>query len=294
MSPTSLSSSAAVTSSWLSKPIKGLLLDITGVLYESGTSVAIPGSVEAISKLRHAGLPFRLVTNETQKITPKIIEKLNNFGYDFQKHEIITPGMICCKYLHDNGLRPHFLITPNLEPEFDGLDRSDPNCVVIGDADRYFTFESMNTCFRLLMSLKERELNRKKNLLISLGRNKYYRERNELKMDLGGFTVALEYACDLEALIIGKPSAEYFQTAIQTFIDPSSSSSLLCKDNIIMIGDDIIGDVQGAQNFGIRGILVRTGKYMPINENHPIVRPDGIVDNLAAAVDQVLQHNQNN
>ena len=28
-----------------------------------------------------------------------------------------------------------------------------------------------------------------------------------------------------------------------------------------MIGDDIVGDVQGAQLCGLRGVLVRTGKY---------------------------------
>ncbi|OTF81108.1 haloacid dehalogenase-like hydrolase domain-containing protein [Euroglyphus maynei] len=225
------------------------------------------------------------------KITTKLIEKLNNFGYDFQKHEIITPAMICRQYLCENNLRPHLLIYPDLEPEFDGIDvDDDPNCVVIGDASHYFTFENMNKCFQLLMSLKERESNRKENLLISLGRNKYYRERNELKMDLGGYTAALEYATDLEAMIIGKPSANYFQSAIHTF--NGNDHQTLCKDNIIMIGDDIFGDVQGAQNFGIRGILVRTGKYMPINENHPLVRPDGIVDNLADAVDQILQQRQ--
>nr|XP_027198180.1 phospholysine phosphohistidine inorganic pyrophosphate phosphatase-like [Dermatophagoides pteronyssinus] len=295
MSPTQLSSSSAAAlaskSSWLSKPIKGLLLDITGVLYESGTTNAINGSLDAISKLRHAGLPFRLVTNETMKITTKLIEKLNNFGYDFQKHEVITPGMICRQYLIDNNLRPHFLIYPDLEPEFDDIDRSNPNCVVIGDAEHYFTFERLNECFQLLMLLKEQHesFNRTNNLLISLGRNRYYRQRNELIMDLGCFTAALEYGTDLEAMIIGKPSKEYFQSAIQTFNDPT-----ITNDNIIMIGDDIIGDVQGAQNSGIRGILVRTGKYLPLNENHPFVRPDGIVDNLADAVDQILrnQHGQ--
>ena len=28
-----------------------------------------------------------------------------------------------------------------------------------------------------------------------------------------------------------------------------------------MIGDDIVGDVEGAQMLGMTGILVRTGKY---------------------------------
>lgn len=29
----------------------------------------------------------------------------------------------------------------------------------------------------------------------------------------------------------------------------------------VMIGDDIVGDVGGAQNAGMRGVQVRTGKY---------------------------------
>jgi len=55
-----------------------------------------------------------------------------------------------------------------------------------------------------------------------------------------------------------------------------------------MIGDDILGDVGGAQKCGMRGVLVRTGKFRKSDENHPEVKPDGIVDNLAQAVDMLL------
>jgi phospholysine phosphohistidine inorganic pyrophosphate phosphatase len=37
-----------------------------------------------------------------------------------------------------------------------------------------------------------------------------------------------------------------------------------------------------------QGVLVRTGKYRPSDEDHPTVRPDKIVDNLADFVDQLL------
>lgn len=56
-----------------------------------------------------------------------------------------------------------------------------------------------------------------------------------------------------------------------------------------MIGDDIIGDVQGAMDAGMRGVLVRTGKFRPEDENHPTIKPSGIVDNLASAVDMILR-----
>ena len=56
-----------------------------------------------------------------------------------------------------------------------------------------------------------------------------------------------------------------------------------------MVGDDISSDVGGAQKCGLRGVLVRTGKYTPINENHPQVKPDFIADNLKQAVDIMSQ-----
>lgn len=59
-----------------------------------------------------------------------------------------------------------------------------------------------------------------------------------------------------------------------------------------MIGDDIVGDVKGSQGAGLRGVLVRTGKFRPSDETHPQVKPDAIVNDLAQAVDLILAKNQ--
>ena len=52
------------------KVVKGVLLDITGVLVESSTSgpKAIAGSVEAVKKLEDAGIPVRFVTVTLENI----------------------------------------------------------------------------------------------------------------------------------------------------------------------------------------------------------------------------------
>lgn len=64
---------------------------------------------------------------------------------------------------------------------------------------------------------------------------------------------------------------------------------LLSFFQIVMIGDDIIGDVKGAMDAGMRGVLVRTGKFRAaVDENHVSVKPSGIVDDLRAAVDMIL------
>ena len=48
------------------KPVRGVLLDITGVLMESSsvedTKLAIPGSVEAVQKLVDAGAPWNKIS----------------------------------------------------------------------------------------------------------------------------------------------------------------------------------------------------------------------------------------
>lgn len=58
---------------------------------------------------------------------------------------------------------------------------------------------------------------------------------------------------------------------------------------VVMVGDDIVSDVGGAQKCGMRGVLVRTGKYTSPWENHPYVTPDFIADNLAEAVDKIIE-----
>lgn len=55
-----------------------------------------------------------------------------------------------------------------------------------------------------------------------------------------------------------------------------------------MIGDDIESDVGGAQACGLRGVLVKTGKFRPGDENRPRVKPDSIAINLYQAVEMVL------
>lgn len=116
--------------------------------------------------------------------------------------------------------------------------------------------------------------------LYSLGKGKYYKEDDSLVLDVGAFTVALEYATGKEATIVGKPEPGYFIEAISSMgIQPADA---------VMVGDDLLSDVAGAQRIGARGVLVRTGKYLPSDENHQKVKADFVANNLYHFVDQIL------
>ena len=266
---------------WFSQPIKGILLDITGVLYESNDTggVPIPGSVEALQKLSQIpGVQYRLCTNETQITKKCLSDKLNKLGFtDVTPDLIFSPGPVVKSLLIERKLRPFLLVHPSALMDYEGLNIEDPNCVVLGDAGEYFSFENMNKAFRILTSKPKEDMS-----FFTLGFGRYYRHNGELILDVAPFAKALEFATEIQPEIIGKPSPIFFQSAV--------NDMQLQPHECIMIGDDIISDVGGAQNCGIRGVQVRTGKFTKDWENHPQITPDGFVDNLSVAVELILEN----
>nr|XP_003218634.2 PREDICTED: phospholysine phosphohistidine inorganic pyrophosphate phosphatase isoform X1 [Anolis carolinensis]XP_008104945.1 PREDICTED: phospholysine phosphohistidine inorganic pyrophosphate phosphatase isoform X1 [Anolis carolinensis]XP_008104946.1 PREDICTED: phospholysine phosphohistidine inorganic pyrophosphate phosphatase isoform X1 [Anolis carolinensis]XP_016847707.1 PREDICTED: phospholysine phosphohistidine inorganic pyrophosphate phosphatase isoform X1 [Anolis carolinensis] len=258
--------------------IKGLLLDVSGVLYDSGGEegggVPIPGSIEAVKKIKASGLKLRFCTNETQATREKFVEKLQRLGFDIVVNEVTAPAPAACRILKERQLRPHLLVHDDVLPEFEGIDKSSPNCVVVGDAADNFSYKNLNDAFRVLIGLENP-------VLLSLGKGRYYKETDGLKLDVGVYMKALEYACDIQAEVVGKPAKMFFQSALTEMgIEPHQA---------IMIGDDIVHDVGGAQQCGMKALQVRTGKYRPCDEQHPEVTADGYVNNLAEAVDVILK-----
>ncbi|XP_036427765.1 phospholysine phosphohistidine inorganic pyrophosphate phosphatase [Colossoma macropomum] len=259
------------------RSLKGVILDMCGVLYDSGEGGGAPieGSVEAVKRLKASDLQLRFCTNETQATREKFVAKLGRMGFEIDVSEVFSPAPAVVSVLKQRDLRPHLLVHDDVVPEFDGVEKNNPNCVVIGDAADNFSYQNMNAAFHVLIGLE-------KPTLFSMGRGRYYKETDGLKLDVGVYMKALEYACDIEAEVVGKPAPMFFQSVLNDMgIQPHEA---------LMIGDDLVNDVGGAQQCGMKGLQVRTGKYRPSDERHPTVTADGYVDNLAAAVETILKH----
>uniref|UniRef100_A0A9L0RV85 Phospholysine phosphohistidine inorganic pyrophosphate phosphatase n=1 Tax=Equus caballus TaxID=9796 RepID=A0A9L0RV85_HORSE len=231
--------------------VRGVLLDISGVLFDGaeGSGVPIAGSVEAVARLKRSRLKVRFCTNESQKSLGDLVRLLQQLGFDISEGEVTAPAPATCLILKERGLRPYLLIHDGIRSEFDQIDTSNPNCVVIADAGESFSYQNMNKAFQVLMELENP-------VLISLGKGRYYKETSGLMLDVGAYVKALEYACGIEAEVVGKPSPEYFKSALQEMG--------LEAHQAVMIGDDIVGDVGGAQQCGMRALQVRTGKFSPL------------------------------
>ena len=52
------------------------------------------------------------------------------------------------------GLNPSLSLFSGVRSEFDHIDTSNPNCVVIADAGEDFSYRNMNKAFQVLMELE--------------------------------------------------------------------------------------------------------------------------------------------
>jgi ribonucleotide monophosphatase NagD (HAD superfamily) len=91
-------------------------------------------------------------------------------------------------------------------------------------------------------------------------------------MDIGGFIEALEYASRTSAILIGKPSPDFFRQALGTMSLPPA--------DVAIIGDDIDVDIGGGQQAGLQTILVRTGKYRREYAEASHIKPDALIDSI--------------
>jgi HAD superfamily hydrolase (TIGR01458 family) len=244
-----------------------VLLDIDGVLYVGDEPIA--GAIAALAELRELGAGIRLVTNTTSKSRRQIVDHLQQLGFSAAGHEVLTPAALAVRYCRERGHRSVKLLVADALRE-DLLELAPArsadavDAIVLGDLGNGFTAEVLNEAFRLLIDGAE---------LVALQHNRFWRRADGLVLDVGAYSAALEYAASCEAVVVGKPAPAFFTAAL---------ADLNARpDAAVMIGDDVEADVGGAISAGLRGILVRTGKYRTDTLEAAGVRPTEIVDSIA-------------
>lgn len=244
--------------------INGVLFDLDGVLYVG--SSAIKGAVEAVGRIRLSGMPCRFVTNTSTLSLASLQQKINAFGFSIPANEIISAPQATLLYLK-NQRDPicRLLLADDVKKDFKELRQSNTaaNYIVIGDIGNAWSYTLLNEVFNCLVNGAK---------LIAIHKNRFWQTEHGLQMDIGGFIDGLEYASGVKAMIIGKPSADFFQIALDDMgLNPI---------DVAIIGDDIDADVGGGQQAGLKGILVKTGKYRQSYAEASAVKPDLIIDSI--------------
>ena len=245
--------------------IGGVLFDLEGVLFVGDRPIT--GAVETIRYLKERQVPHYFVTNTTTKSRGALAHKMRRLGFEVEPEEILTASCAASAYLRTiSPASCYLLVADEVKDEFKAFPESElaPDVVVIGDIGTAWDYELVNRAFQMVMSGAR---------LVALHKSKYWQTPQGLQVDIGAFIAGLEYATGTKAEVVGKPSSAFFKVGIQALGCP--------KEQIIMIGDDIDSDVGGAQKSGIRGILVRTGKYRKETLEASSVTPDAVWDSVA-------------
>ncbi len=251
----------------------GYLLDLDGTLYQEGA--AIPGAVDALMRLRRRGTPFRLVTNTTTRSRRMLVDRLAGYGFTVRGEEIFTATLAGVGILEGAGYRAIApFVPPGALEDMGGLAlsggtsgspaRHPAEAVVVGDLGEGWTFDLLQEAFEDLLGGAA---------LVALSRDRYWRNGHRLTLDAGPFVTALEYASGKPAMVAGKPSTAFFAAAVASLGVEASS--------VVMVGDDLWSDVEGAQRAGLRGWLVRTGKFREELLSTSSIVPDRVLPSVA-------------
>jgi HAD superfamily hydrolase (TIGR01458 family) len=246
--------------------IRGILLDIDGVLHVSMQPIA--GAADTLRWLNQHGYRTCFVTNTTTASRATLAQRLAVIGLPLTEQQLITAPVATANYIrqHYPGKRCWVLSKGDAEADFAGIDLVEANVeiVVIGGAEELLTYEAMNAAFRRLMDGA---------VLLAMHTNLYWRTREGLRLDSGPYVHALELATGKQAIVLGKPARPFFEHALQSMGVEAAEA--------IMVEDDLENDVRGAQQAGLRAIVVYTGKHHADSPLLERIHPDAILPSIA-------------
>jgi HAD superfamily hydrolase (TIGR01458 family) len=249
----------------------GVLLDIDGVLTVSWRP--LPGAVETVAWLQHQGIEFRLLTNTSSRSRAQIAALLADAGMPVEAAKILTAVTSAAGHLakHHPGAGCLVVNEGDLGADLGGIavtDAASAGVVLLGGAGPGIGYPELDAVFKLAVGGTP---------VIALHRNTHYQTADGPALDMGAFILGLEAAAGIEVTVVGKPAPAFFEAALA---DLGAGPG-----GVVMVGDDIVSDVLGAQAVGMTGVLVRTGKFRPSDLAGDTDRPRQVIDDIGGLPD---------
>jgi 4-nitrophenyl phosphatase len=254
--------------------ISALVIDIDGTLLRG--SQALPGLAELFTWMREKNIAHIVASNNATKTPQHYQKKLGEAGLKLPVTSILTAALAAADYIKKHirsdgnvyligevGLRSA-LQSAGLTLVDDSSQSAD--FVVVG-GDHFLTYEK----------LKHATLHIQRGAqFIGTNPDVLYPAEEGLIPECGVTLAALTAATGVSPIVIGKPSPYLFQAAIQAMGSQPEQTA--------MIGDRLETDIYGAQQAGLRSILVATGVDNEETIPQKGIYPDLVVENLIALV----------
>lgn len=254
-------------------PITAWLSDMDGVLVRE--SQAIPGAADFVARLRAAGMPFLLLTNNSIYTRRDLAARLKLGGLDVPEDRIWTSANATARFLDDQ--RPGgsaFVIgeaglTTALHEIGYTQTEADPDYVVLGET-RTYSFERITTAIRLVAGGAR---------FIATNPDATGPSPEGPLPATGSVAALITEATGVKPYFIGKPNPLMMRSALNA-LDAHSESTA-------MIGDRMDTDVVSGLEAGLETILVLTGVSSRADVERFPFRPTRIVDSIADLLDDV-------
>lgn len=255
----------------------GFLIDMDGVLYRG--SELIPGADEFVSELLSRGIPFRFLTNNSQRTRRDIVAKLLRMGIDVDEEHVYTCAMATASYLstqRPNGtayvIGEGGLLTALHDAGYAIVDH-DPDYVVVGEG-RTFNLEMVEAAVRMIRGGSK---------LIATNMDASCPTQNgSIRPGCGAMVAMLETATGVKAFSVGKPSPLMMRAARKELG--------LATDETIMIGDTMETDILGGVQLGFRTVLVLSGGTRQEDLARYAYQPDMVISSLAQLTPMLERH----
>ena len=252
----------------------GFLIDMDGVLYRGAD--LLPGAGQFVRELRERDIPFRFLTNNSQRTRRDVVAKLSRLGIDADEQHVFTSAMATARFLAQQKpegtafvIGEGGLLTALHQHGYAVVDHA-PDYVVVGEG-RTFNLELVETAVRMILGgAKLIATNMDPNCPTTNG---------SIRPGCGAMVAMLETATGVKAFSVGKPSPVMMRAARKELG--------LTTDQTIMIGDTMETDILGGVQLGFHTVLVLSGGTSREDLKRFAYRPDVVVEHLADFADRL-------
>lgn len=245
----------------------GLLLDMDGVIYRG--SELIEGAAPFVRSLIEHDVPFRFLTNNSQRTRRDVATKLRRLGLPVEDYHIYTCSMATARFLSRQTpggtayvIGEGGLMTALHHNGFAIVDK-DPDYVVVGEG-RTLSYEQIELALRMILAGAR---------LVATNMDPNCPTDKGMRPGCGATVAMLETASGVKAFSVGKPSPFMLSDACRDLGLP--------PEQVVMVGDTMSTDILGAVQLGLRGVLVLTGCTRTEDLVEFAYKPDLVVDSIA-------------
>jgi NagD protein len=253
----------------------GYLIDMDGVLYRG--SELIPGADRFISQLRQRDIPFRLLTNNSQRTRRDVVAKVARLGIEVEEEHVFTSAMATARFLAQQKpagtafvIGEGGLLTALHQNGYAVVDH-EPDYVVVGEG-RTFNLELVEAAVRMILGGAK---------LIATNLDPNCPTQNGTRPGCGAMAAMLEIATGSRAFSVGKPSPVMMRAARKELG--------LATDETTIIGDTMETDILGGVQLGFHTVLVLSGGTRQEDLTRYTYRPDSVVESLSELADHLEQ-----